>query len=444
MTILGLEHFLTSSNITALQLYLLDQFLSSHCSVTWATSFYPHFSEKSGETSGTTFTTQHSILANLERKLRISGGIDLVLSKRCIDKCARLLLESTRDCLRIEQFHSGIEARITVEKKLRLAECYIAIHEYDKANEMSSEAFQTAQDVLGQKQPITLQLQRLTLYSELCLRRHSSTVDSYDKVRHFVGLVEDHIQIFGRNHIQTLGCCRDLAVIYLIVKDFAEARKHLEPLYRKLVEVLGRTSPVTQQVATNLASCANMQGEYNYAESILYNSFPALIKAASEPLEIDITTLHPYTLSALSILAAILGARSEDRRSEILHQRVIDGTMALNGQKSWRLYESAINKGQAIRDQFKYREARKHYHQWLRKANHNLGVNSEQSNEIRKRLTDLDIREKKWNALSTRLKHPLMQGLPYWKIVPCLTVAGFLFVSFSIWAYYRRYPEYTV
>jgi hypothetical protein len=437
---LGPEHFLSSSNITTLQLCLLDQFLSSHSGVTWTTSLYPHFSRKGGETRWETFITQHSILANLETKLRISGGIDPIRSKRCIDKCGRLLLESTRDSLRIEQFHSGLEAKITLEKKLRLAECYSALYELDRAKETSFEAFQTAQETLGRKQPITLQLHRLALYTELCLRRSSSTVDLYPIVRNFAGLVEDHIEVFGRNHIETLDCLHELAVIHLILKDFAEARKHLEPLYLRMVETLGRTSPVTQKVANNLASCANMQGEYAYAESILCNSFPALTKAAAEPLEIDITSLPPSTLSALSILAAVLGARSEDRRSEILHQRVIDGLMALNSQKAWRLYESAINKGQALRDQFKYREARKHYREWLRKANQNLGANSEQSNNIRKRLIDLDIQEKKWKAMSKSLKGPVV----YWRAVLGSTSVGILFVAFLICLYSRHYAGYTI
>jgi hypothetical protein len=137
-----------------------------------------------------------------------------------------------------------------------------------------------------------------------------------------------------------------------------------------------------------------MQGDYDYAESILY-TIPGLAEAAAEPLEIDITTLSAYTLNALSILAAILGARDEDRRSEILHQRVIDGLTVQAGPKAWRLYESAINKGQALRDQFKYGEARKHYLEWLKKSDHNYGSNSQCSREMRNRLLEIDGQEKK-------------------------------------------------
>jgi tetratricopeptide (TPR) repeat protein len=195
-----------------------------------------------------------------------------------------------------------------------------------------------------------------------------------------------------------------------------------------MVEILGRTSRVTQSVANNLAACANMQGEYDYAESIL-DTIPGLSKAAAEPLEIDITSVPLAALHALSILAAVLGARSEDGRSEILHQRVIDAFLVVAGPKSRRMYESAINKGQALRDQYKYTEARKHYLEWLKKSDQNFGPDSKHSREIRKRLIDLDHKERKWKEMSRSLKSPVVQGLPGWKKFPNSSVVALIVAS---------------
>jgi hypothetical protein len=205
--------------------------------------------------------------------------------------------------------------------------------------------------------------------------------------------------------------------MHFMRREFTEARNILQPLHKRMVETFGRNSRVTQSVANNLSSCANMQKEYDYAESILY-TIPGLSKAAAEPLEIDITRVPTETLHALSILAAILGVKNEDRRSEILHQRVIDAFKVVKGPKARRMYESAINKGQALRDQFKYVEARKHYLDWLKRSDQNFGPESKHSREIRKRLADLDHREKKWKEMSDSLRHPVtpgIQGLAGWK-----------------------------
>jgi tetratricopeptide (TPR) repeat protein len=392
---------------------------------------------KCGETFGTVLSSQQSILANLQKKLRLSVGVDALLSKRCIDKCGRLLLESTQDALRVEQFHSGPAARETLKKKLRLAECYCALGEIDAAAEISSEALEAVLDTFGRMNTLTLHLRRMTLYVQVRIHQRSSSRDAHDVIPQLNGLVEDHIEVFGPDHHETLGCRHDIALTHLIRREFTEARTILEPLHRRMVEILGRTSRVTQSVANNLAACANMQGEYDYAESILY-TIPGLSKAAAEPLEIDITSVPLATLHALSILAAVLGARSEDKRSEILHQRVIDAFLVVAGPKSRRMYESAINKGQALRDQYKYTEARKHYLEWLKKSDQNFGPDSKHSREMRKRLIDLDHKERKWKEMSKSLKSPVVPGLPAWKKFPkfsavALIVASVVAVFISIY-----------
>jgi tetratricopeptide (TPR) repeat protein len=224
-----------------------------------------------------------------------------------------------------------------------------------------------------------------------------------------IRLVEQHVQVFGTDHMETIGCRHDLALIHLLRFEYIEARQILEPLHKRTTEKLGRTSSKTHPIANSLAACANMQGDYDFAESILY-TIPGLSEAAAEPLEIDITTVPRQTLHALSILAAVLGAKDEDRKSELLHQRVIDGFTAQAGPKAWRVYESAINKGQALRDQFKYDEARKHYLEWIKKADQNFGADSPYSREMRKRLVNVEVRERKWNEMSEGLRSPSAQN----------------------------------
>jgi tetratricopeptide (TPR) repeat protein len=314
----------------------------------------------------------------------------------------------------MEQFHSGPAGKLTIEKKLRLAECYCSLGELDAAAEISLEAFETSLETLGHMQPLTLQLQRLTLYTQMRLHQRSSTMGSYDIIPDLNKLVESHIEVFGPDHVETLGCRHDLALAHLIRREFTEARTILEPLHQRMVETLGRNSRVTQSEANNLAACANMQADYDFAESILY-TIPELSKAAAEPLEIDITAVSSSTIHALSILAAVLGARSEDRRSEILHQRVIDAFMVVSGPKTRRMYESAINKGQALRDQFKYVEARNHYLEWLKRSDQNFGPDSNHSREMRKRLIDIDNQEKKWNEMSQSLKSPVVREQSPWR-----------------------------
>jgi hypothetical protein len=162
---LGSHHFLRSTKISVLQLGLLHQFLNSTCSFSWITAFDRHFSLKRGESHGTILSAQQIILANLQKKLRTAEGVDAVVSKRCIDKCRRLLLESTQDSLRIERFHSGPAAPATLEKTLRLVECYCTSSEIEVAQEVASEAFETAKTSLGPMHPLTLQIERAKLYT---------------------------------------------------------------------------------------------------------------------------------------------------------------------------------------------------------------------------------------------------------------------------------------
>jgi len=337
--------------------------------------------------------------------------VDAVVSKRCIDKCRRLLLESTQDSLRIERFHSGPAAQATLEKTLRLVECYCASSEIKVAQEVASEAFETAKTSLGPLHPLSLQIERVKLYTQAKCLEKSSSVASLDMTTDFIRLVQQHVEVYGTDHMETIGCRHDLALIHLSRFEYIEARQILEPLHKRTMEKLGRTSSRTHPIANSLAACANMQGDYDYAESILY-TIPGLPEAAAEPLEIDITTMPRQTLHALSILAAVLGAKDEDRKSEVLHQRVIDGFTAQVGPKAWRIYESAINKGQALRDQFKYDEARKHYLEWITKADQNFGVDSQYSRKMQKRLIDLEVREKKWNEMSEGLRSPSAQNPP--------------------------------
>lgn len=414
MNLPGADHILRSGKITALQLSLLYQFLNSPSSINWITAFYPHFSLKRGETHGTILGAQQTILANLQTKLRISGDVDSLLSKRCIDKCSRLLLDATQKSLRMELFHSGPTAKTTLEKKLRLSECYLLLSEIDAAQEIASEAFETAYTSLGRLHPLTLQLERCKLYTQARQLERLSTLGSFNFIPDFLRLVEDHVNVFGADCIETIGCRIDLAIMHLMKLNFDEARKILEPLHRRATEILGRSSRVTHSIANNLSACANMQGDYDYAESVLY-TIPGLSDAAAEHLEIDITMMPVHTLHALSIFAAVLGARDEDRRSEILHQRVIDGLTVQAGPRARRVYESAINKGQALRDQFMYGEARKHFMVWLKKADHDFGADSQHSRDIRERLINIEELEKKWNVMSEGIMGPHIQEALVWR-----------------------------
>lgn len=383
---------------------LLEKFLHSNCSVTWTTTFYPHFSVKRGETIRTIFESQRLILANLERKLRLSGNIEPLRSERCVERCRRLLLDSTQHSLRIEHFNSGPVSKATLEKKLRLAECYDALNEFDSAEKIVLEAFKAAKDVLGEMQPLTLQLSILKLHIRMRIHQLSSTIRLFNGIPELLDLAGKCTLVFGVDNFETISCRQNISRIHLLREEFPQARKYLEPLHKKVVETHGLTSPITQTITNDLAICANMQEEYNFAEIILHASYPELEKAAAEKVELDIFTLSPRVLGALAILAALFGAKDEDRRSEIIHQRVIEGLMAQSGERSRLLYESAINKGQAIRDQFKYREARAHYKKWLKKCDKNLGTESEESHEMRRSLIDLDQQEKKWKEVSQSLE----------------------------------------
>ncbi|KAH8600715.1 hypothetical protein B0O99DRAFT_287380 [Bisporella sp. PMI_857] len=187
-------HFLRSEKITTLQLVLLDKFLNCQCSAIWATMFYPYFSIRHGETIETTLTIQHSILANLERNLRTCGNDDLGLSNRCIEKCRRLLLDSTRNSLVMEKFHSGPAAKVTLKKSLRFAKCCCALNELEAAKEVASEALKIAEETFGRMQPLTLQLQRMKLYIRTRIQHKSPTLDSYNVIPDFVILVKTHIK----------------------------------------------------------------------------------------------------------------------------------------------------------------------------------------------------------------------------------------------------------
>ncbi|KUJ12821.1 uncharacterized protein LY89DRAFT_721674 [Mollisia scopiformis] len=399
------DHFMRSEEIVLQQLILLDSFLTSRSSVTWTSSFYPHFAFKRGDSQGTINSTEQSILANLQIMLRVSGRmVDASLSNRCIKRLSHLLLDSWQDSLRMEMFYSGPRARITIEKKLRLAQCYMAMNEMKAAEEIASEAFRTAQESLGPLHSLTIQLNRERIYSQFRSRKSPGSAEAYEFLPDFLRLLTEHVEVFGPNHRETDACRHALASVHLSKREYANARKILEPLHTRMIETFGYSSSVAQNVTNSLAACANMQGEIDYAESLL-NTNPSLVKAVSEPLEIDITRVPVETIHAVSIFASVLGAKEENRRSEILHQRAIDGLMALKGPNTFRVYESAINKGQALRDQFKYAEARKHYVQWLKTSDQNLGPDSRQSKKIRERMIDVDRQEQKWKEMSRSVRN---------------------------------------
>lgn len=411
----GFDHFLRSDKITREQLLILDKFLTSSCGVTWTSCFYPHFALQCGESHGTINLAQLTIFASLQIRVRESWeNTDALASGRIVRQLDRLLLDSRQDSLRMEIYYSGPEAEVTIEKKFRLALCYTSMHETKAAEEVSSEALKTAQETLGDLHPLTLQLYRTKLSALARLRQAQGDLDSSEIIPKLSALVVEHIEVFGSNHRETDGCRHILASVYIMNRDFVQARQILAPLYNRTVENLGCASRVTQYTANSLAACANMQGDYDYAESIL-TSNPEVVKAASDTLEIDITRVSIETLHGLSIFASISGARDEDHRSEVLHQRAIDGLMVLQGPKTRRIYESAINKGQALRDQFKYAEARKHYVEWLAKSNHHLGPDSKPSRRIRQRMLDLDKRERKWKETSQTLQKDGIHSFLDWK-----------------------------
>lgn len=332
----------------------------------------------------------------------------------------------------MEQFNSGSASKGTIEKKIRLAECYAILKEFDAADNIVSEAFESAVETLDDMQPLILQLKCLKLHIRMWLQQPYS-ITAYNGILELLELAEKCALVFGVDHFETISCRQNVARMHLLREEYTEARKYLGPLYENGIENLGPTSPITQTITNDLAICANMQGEYSFAESILHASFPELSKAAAEKLEIDILGLNPRVLQALSILAALFGAKDEDRKSEIIHQRVIDGCMAQNGKKSRILYESVINKGQAIRDQFKYREARIHYKKWLKMCNQNLGPESEESFEMRRRLVELDQQERKWKEVSQSLDIPAVRfdtwlGLPGFTITSVLGIVVIIFM----------------
>jgi tetratricopeptide (TPR) repeat protein len=388
--------------------------LTSSCGVTWTSSFYPHFALKCGESHGTINSAQQSIFASLQIILRDTGyRIDTSLCKRIIKQLDRLLLDSRQDSLHMEMFHSGPTAVVTLEMKLKLAQCYMSMHETKAAEDIASEALQTAQETLGYLHPLTMQLHRAKLASLARLLQVSGNQNTFEIIPKLSTLVDEHVKVFGADHRETDFCRHALASVHIMNREFGQARQILAPLHNRMVETLGYASRVTQRVANSLASCANMQKDYDYAEQIL-NTNPGVVKAASETLEIDITRVSVEILHALSIFASVLGARDQDHRSEILHQRVIDGLMVLQGPKTRRVYESAINKGQALRDQSKYAEARKHYVEWLKKSNHHLGTDSKPSRKMRERLLDLDQREHKWKETSRNLENYASRRFSDW------------------------------
>jgi tetratricopeptide (TPR) repeat protein len=405
------DHFTKSSSITQLHLSLLEQFLNSPSGEAWSIASYPFSSRLESENHRTVFRSRQSIIAKLKRKLRASGETGPANMNRCIEKCNRLLLESVQKSLHMERFHSGPQSRTTLERKLSLVECFSALNEFDMARDIAFEALKSATEVLGEKDPLTLQLRHAKLRTQMQTMQRISTTSPLQLLPELEDTVEQHKAVFGKDHVETLSCLHDTALVHFISQDIEKTQTLLEPLHQKMIEKLGRTSRVTHLAANNLASCANMQKKFDYAEKILL-TIPELSKAVEDPLEIDLFSVHAYTLLALSIFAAIVSGRGEFQRSEMLHQRVIDGFTALEGPKARSIYESAINKGQAMRDQFKYKEARKHYLKWLKQSDQYFTSESRFSKNIRGRLEDLDNREKRWKEKNDYIKFLDIHGQP--------------------------------
>lgn len=205
-----------------------------------------------------------------------------------------------------------------------LAAAYADIGNYDKALKISKEACELQEKILrkaskkletsvspdknsgGTPHVISARLNLVERYIE---------TGDYQSAHQLCGetfvMCKDYL---GDDHIATITCLGDLAVIYNAAGEYRDAFEINEMLYRKCRQIFGEGNPKTLTYLNNLSTNYASLGDYNTALSLSKRTYDTCMANLGES--------HRQTLTALSNTASIYSSLGDHRRALETNERV--------------------------------------------------------------------------------------------------------------------------
>ena len=184
--------------------------------------------------------------------------------------------------------------------------------EYAAAEEISRDALDGREKVLGPEHPYTL-----TSVSNL-----GSVLESQGKYQEAEAMhrrdLDGSEKVLGPEHPDTLTSVNNLGLVLESQGKYKEA----EAMHRRALEgrekVLGPEHPHTLTSVSNLGSVLESQGKYQEAE--------AMHRRALEGREKVLGPEHPDTLTSVSNLGSVLESQGKYEEAEAMHRRALEGT----------------------------------------------------------------------------------------------------------------------
>ncbi len=166
----------------------------------------------------------------------------------------------------------------------------------------------------------------------------------------------DYERVLGKEHLATLSCLDNLAVLVMHNGDYAGA----EPLGRRALEgrerVLGKEHPSTLSTMNNLGGLLSSKGDYAGAE-LLY-------RRALEVQERVLGKEHPDMLTSMNNLAELLRSKGGYAEAEPLYRRALEGSERVLGKEHPQTLTFVGNLASLLYDQGGYAQAEKLY-RWV-------------------------------------------------------------------------------
>ncbi|KAF7968773.1 hypothetical protein HWV62_29346 [Athelia sp. TMB] len=190
-----------------------------------------------------------------------------------------------------------------------LADVYMALGKYDKAEEFLGRALAGREKQIGPDHVDTL----ATLYGLAHLRYHQNRYDDAEEL--YARLLEKREVQVGAEHHDTLAMLESLAHVYTGQGKFDDAMSFYERVLAGREKQLGPEHPDTLAAMSNLGYLYREQGKYDEAEPLLARVLRSR--------ETQLGEEHPDTLDVVHNLARLYDAQGKYDEAETLYARVL-------------------------------------------------------------------------------------------------------------------------
>jgi tetratricopeptide (TPR) repeat protein len=232
--------------------------------------------------------------------------------------------------------------------------------EYATAEEISRDALDGREKVLGPEHPDTL-----TSVSNLGSLLKSQGKYEEAETMHRRAL-EGYEKALGLEHPYTLTSVSNLGSLLGRQAKYEEA----EAMHRRALEgrekMLGLEHPDTFTSVSNLGSLLESQGKYEEAE--------AMHRRALEGREKMLGLEHPDTFTSVSDLGSLLESQGKYKEAEAMHRRALEGHEKILGPEHPYTLTSVSNLGLLLERQGKYEEAETMHRRALEGSEKVLGL----------------------------------------------------------------------